>query len=42
MRHSTIGQSFKYGRAMSEDKRIANAKVVKALLTAPKKKRRRK
>jgi integrase len=42
MRHSTIGQSFKYGRAMSEDKRIANAKVVKALLIAPKKKRRRK
>jgi integrase len=42
MRHSTIGQSFKYGRAMSEDKRVANTKVVKALLGGPQKKRRRK
>jgi integrase len=42
MRHSTIGQSFKYGRAMSEDKRVANTKVVKALLLGPAKKRRRK
>ena len=42
MRHSTIGQSFKYGRAMSEDKRLANTKVVKALLLEPTKKRRRK
>ncbi len=42
MRHSTIGQSFKYGRAMSEDKRLANTKVVKALLGGPQKKKRRK
>jgi integrase len=42
MRHSAIGQSFEYGRAMSEDKRLANTKVVKALLGAPKKKKRRK
>jgi integrase len=42
MRHSAIGQSFNYGRAMSEDKRVANTKVVKALLGGPKKKRRRK
>ena len=42
MRHSTIGQSFKYGRAMSEDKRLANTKVVKALLGGPTKKKRRK
>jgi integrase len=42
MRHSAIGQSFEYGRAMSEDKRVANTKVVKALLGGPKKKRRRK
>jgi len=42
MRHSAIGQSFNYGRAMSEDKRVANTKVVKALLGEPKKKRRRK
>jgi integrase len=42
MRHSAIGQSFDYGRAMSEDKRVANTKVVKALLLGPAKKRRRK
>jgi integrase len=42
MRHSAIGQSFDYGRAMSEDKRVANATVVTALLVAPTKKRRRK
>ncbi len=41
MRHSTIGQTFKYGRAMSEEKRIANTKVVEALLIAPKTKRRK-
>lgn len=34
MRHSDIATTFnKYGRAMSEEKRIANAKVVKGLLT---------
>jgi len=32
MRHSGIGQTFKYGRAMSEEKRIANTRVVNALL----------
>jgi integrase len=35
MRHSDIATTFnKYGRAMSEEKRAANAKVVRALLTA--------
>ena len=42
MRHSAIGQSFDYGRANSEEKRIANARVVNALLLGPTKKRRRK
>jgi integrase len=32
MRHSTISQTRKYGRAMSEEKRVANSRVVKALL----------
>jgi integrase len=41
MRHSTIGQTFKYGRAMSEEKRVANSRVVKALLLGPKTKRRK-
>jgi integrase len=41
MRHSTIGQTFKYGRAMSEEKRVANSRVVKALLVGPKTKRRK-
>ena len=41
MRHSTIGQTFKYGRAMSEEKRVANTRVVKALLLGPKTKRRK-
>lgn len=36
MRHSTLEQSFDYGKAMSEEKRIANTKVVTALLGAPK------
>jgi integrase len=34
MRHSDIATTFnKYGRAMNEEKRLANAKVVKGLLT---------
>jgi integrase len=36
MRHSGIGQTFKYGRAMSEEKRIANTRVVNALLLGTK------
>jgi integrase len=36
MRHSTIGQTFKYGRAMSEEKRVSNSRVVKALLVGQK------
>jgi integrase len=32
MRHSGIGQTSKYGRAMSEEKRISNTRVVNALL----------
>jgi integrase len=36
MRHSSIDQSFDYGGAMSKEKRVANSRVVEALLLGTK------